>query len=165
MEEREESSSWKIGVSLVVVGVVFVLSMASFSAGYYGQILLSSCTFVCTVVKKYYQGKFYTKVIVTKTTGFKSLKKNSIHKRKESFSKLVKHTGIVISISLGGKGGCWKHSSISNGQLTYSNSDLTDGSIVTFSCNSSLYVSGPLEKKCQASVWTPDDPVTCRAIN
>ena len=84
MEEREESSSWKIGVSLVVVGVVFVLSMASFSAGYYGQILKSSCTFVCTVVKKYYQGKFYTKVIVTKTTGFKKFEKkfNSQKKRK-----------------------------------------------------------------------------------
>ena len=64
-----------------------------------------------------------------------------------------------------GKGGCWSHPTVTSGQLTYSDSAMGDGSKVVFSCNSSLYVSGPKEKKCRASSWTPDESVTCRNIS
>ena len=124
MEEKEEdSSTWKCGIAIVIVGVVSILSVASFSAAYFG---LSNI-------------------------------KYSIIIGGMLFLKLVK-------LSIAGKGGCWSHPSLSAGQLTYSDSAMVDGSKVTFSCNSSLYVSGPKEKKCRASSWTPDETVTCREV-
>ena len=38
MEEKEEEShTWKCGIAIVIIGVVSILSVASFSAAYFGS--------------------------------------------------------------------------------------------------------------------------------
>ena len=46
-EKEEESSTWKCGIAIVIVGVVSILGVASFSAAYFGwsNINISSFSF------------------------------------------------------------------------------------------------------------------------
>ena len=76
----------------------------------------------------------------------------------------MRFTGVQNVIYCSGRGGCWAHSNVTGGLLTYSDPAFSDLSYLDFTCEVDTMVSGPEQKQCRHGAWLPDDEVTCREI-